>query len=166
MTCEVEVAEAANWFGEQLFEPNEQREIFTKRLKVCARPDFGRAHPAPCKVAKAFPPDPPPFAAVLVQELLTARFEGHWYPEEPHRGCAFRSIMSTVNALDPLLLRAAESTGQRGLFDSFNRVFSEVGEVNCWVRAAPPSSAALFFPREHDLVLGRVLAARFPPPGH
>ena len=60
MTCEVEVAEAANWFGEQLFEPNEQREIFTKRLKVCARPDFGRAHPAPCKVAKAFPPDPPP----------------------------------------------------------------------------------------------------------
>ena len=31
-------------------------------------------------------------------------------------------------------MRAAESTGQRGLYDSFNRVFAEVGEVNCWVR--------------------------------
>ena len=50
-----------------------------------------------------------------------------------------------MNSIDPLLLRAAESTGQRGLFDSFNRVFSEVGEVNCWVRA-PAHARALVAP--------------------
>ena len=68
------------------------------------------------------------------QELLTARFQGHWYPEEPHRGCAYRALLSTVQTLDPLLLKAAESTGQRGLLESFNRVFGDAGEVNCWVR--------------------------------
>jgi len=95
----VEVTHAANWFGEQLFDPNEQRSIFVDRLR----------------------------------ELLMARYEEHWYPEEPHRGCAYRALMSTVNQIDPLLLRAAESTGQRGLFESFNRVFADVGEVNCWI---------------------------------
>ena len=34
MGCETEVAKAAEWFGEQLFEPNEQRQIFVDRLKV------------------------------------------------------------------------------------------------------------------------------------
>ena len=81
----------------------------------------------------------------LSQDLLTTRYKGHWYPEEPHRGCAYRALLSTVNSIDPLLLRAAESTGQRGLFDSFNRVFSEVGEVNCWVRA-PAHARALVAP--------------------
>jgi len=97
--CEVEVGHAVQWFGEQLFEPNEQRQIFMDRLR----------------------------------DLLMSRYEGHWYPEEPHRGCAFRALLSTVNQLDPLLLRAAESTGQRGLFESFNRVFADAGEVNCWI---------------------------------
>ena len=69
------------------------------------------------------------------QELLLARFQGHWYPDEPHRGCAYRALMSNINSLDPLLLRAAEATGQRGLHESFIRVFSEAGEVTCWVRA-------------------------------
>jgi len=97
--CEVEVMHAANWFGEQLFEPNEQRAIFVERL----------------------------------QELLNTRFQGHWYPEEPHRGCAFRALLSTVNCLDPLLLRAAESTGQRGLQESFIKHFGDAGEVTCWI---------------------------------
>ena len=70
------------------------------------------------------------------QDLLIKRFEGHWYPEEPHRGCAYRALISTVSCVDPLLMRAAEVTGQRGLCESFMRVFSDVGEVNCWVRAA------------------------------
>jgi hypothetical protein len=82
-------------------------------------------------------PEPDPLNRVR-QDLLMSRYEGHWYPEEPHRGCAFRALLSTVNQLDPLLLRAAESTGQRGLFESFNRVFADAGEVNCWVRATPP----------------------------
>lgn len=76
--------------------------------------------------------------ATPLQELLVARYEGHWYPNEPHRGCAYRVIMSTVNQLDPLLLRAAESTGQRGVTESFIRVFSEAGEVTCWVRIRRP----------------------------
>ena len=36
MGCEKEVNSAATWFAEQLFEPNEQREIFLNRLKVRA----------------------------------------------------------------------------------------------------------------------------------
>ena len=72
------------------------------------------------------------------QDLLVKRFEGHWYPEEPHRGCAYRAMISTVNQLDPLLMRAAETTGQRGLCEAFMRVFSDAGEVNCWVRASAP----------------------------
>lgn len=71
----------------------------------------------------------------LLQDLLVKRFEGHWYPDEPHRGCAYRALISTVSQLDPLLMRAAESTGQRGLCESFMRVFADAGEVNCWVRA-------------------------------
>jgi len=96
---QLEVQAAATWFGEQLYEPNEQRDIFADRLR----------------------------------DLLLARFEGHWYPEEPHRGCAYRALLSTVNCLDPLLLRAVESTGQRGLCESFNKVFSESGEITCWI---------------------------------
>ena len=69
----------------------------------------------------------------LEQDILVKRFEGHWYPDEPHRGCAYRALISTVSSVDPLLLRAAETTGQRGLCESFMKVFSDVGEVNCWV---------------------------------
>lgn len=34
--CEREVSIAVNWFGEQLFEANEQRNIFVERLRVRA----------------------------------------------------------------------------------------------------------------------------------
>lgn len=105
-SCAHEVAVAATWFAEQLFEPNDQRSIFCDRL----------------------------------QELLIARYQGHWYPDEPHRGCAFRSLLSTVNAMDPLLLRAADATGHRGVQESFMRCFSDAGEVTCWVSCAPPNA--------------------------
>jgi hypothetical protein len=105
-SCAHEVAVAATWFAEQLFEPNDQRSIFCDRL----------------------------------QELLIARYQGHWYPDEPHRGCAFRSLLSTVNAMDPLLLRAADATGHRGVQESFLRCFSDAGEVTCWVSCAPPNA--------------------------
>ena len=42
-------------------------------------------------------------------------------------------MISSVNQIDPLLMRAAESTGQRGLYESFVRVFADAGEVCCWV---------------------------------
>ena len=42
MSCEVEVEQAATWFAEQLFEPNEQRQIFHDCLKVRARPSSVR----------------------------------------------------------------------------------------------------------------------------
>jgi len=70
---------------------------------------------------------------VFVQELLNARYQGHWYPDEPHRGCAYRALLSTVNSIDPLMLRAADSTGHRGLQESFMRQFSDAGEVTCWI---------------------------------
>ena len=94
----------------------------------------------------------------LVQALLNARYAGHWYPEEPHRGCAYRAVLSTVNQIDPLLLRAAEKTGQRGLFESFNRVFADVGEVNCWVRSTSPPLPLAFAPQLHpaDRLHGRM----------
>lgn len=40
-----------------------------------------------------------------VKAELEERYTGHWYPDEAHRGCAFRSL--TCNGtLDPLLVRA------------------------------------------------------------
>ena len=53
-------------------------------------------------------------------------------PRQPHRGCGFRAIVSSVGNIDSLLM-AAESTGQRGLYESFVRVFADAGEVSCWV---------------------------------
>jgi len=44
--CEQEVLAAATWFGEQLFEPNEQRAIFVDRLQVRGRTLFSL--PVPC----------------------------------------------------------------------------------------------------------------------
>ena len=58
-----EINAAVAWFGEQLYDQPEQRQIFTDRLR----------------------------------ELLVTRYEGHWYPDEPHRGCGYRALLSTVN---------------------------------------------------------------------
>ncbi|XP_034773400.2 protein Tob2-like, partial [Acipenser ruthenus] len=42
--------------------------------------------------------------------LLRARYEGHWYPERPLRGSAFRCL-HIGGVLDPLLEQAARSSG-------------------------------------------------------
>ena len=136
---QAEIEIASTWFAEQLFDPNEQREIFCTKLRVRRAAPFilfysRRTHPLLLHFPGGLTRSPALLLFLHAQDLLTARYEGHWYPEEPHRGCAYRAILSTVNQIDPLLMRAAESTGQRGLYDSFNRVFAEVGEVNCWVR--------------------------------
>lgn len=49
--------------------------------------------------------------AMELSLLLEARFTGHWYPDEPHRGCAFRAIACDGQAVDPLLKRAAVAAG-------------------------------------------------------
>merc|ERR1711959_363415 len=41
---------------------------------------------------------------------LRSRFEGHWYPECPFRGSAFRSIVNDIR-LDPALEAAATASG-------------------------------------------------------
>lgn len=49
--------------------------------------------------------------AMELSMLLEARFTGHWYPEEPHRGCAFRAISCDGGTVDALLKRAAVAAG-------------------------------------------------------
>jgi len=45
-----------------------------------------------------------------VRSLLVERFAGHWHPEEPHRGCAFRALTSN-GSLDPLIAQAVKQAG-------------------------------------------------------
>jgi len=72
------------------------------------------------------------FAARL-QELIVEHNRGHWYVDEPHRGCAYRALTSTTNACDPMLLRAAEAAGVKDLLTTFCKQFSDVGEVIMWI---------------------------------
>mmetsp|Transcript_7585 Transcript_7585/g.17400 ORF Transcript_7585/g.17400 Transcript_7585/m.17400 type:complete len:198 (+) Transcript_7585:58-651(+) len=43
-------------------------------------------------------------------KILMARFEGHWYPDEPRRGHAFRCIVNEARC-DSALTKAAEAAG-------------------------------------------------------
>jgi len=72
------------------------------------------------------------FASKL-QELIVERNRGHWYPEEPHRGCAYRSMMMNTNGCDPLILKAAEGAGVKDILGCFCKHMSEFGEVICWI---------------------------------
>ena len=42
--------------------------------------------------------------------LLTKKFEGHWYPEHPNKGSAYRCI-SLCDQLDGVLIKAAKESG-------------------------------------------------------
>lgn len=49
-----------------------------------------------------------------LQAALAERYNEHWYPDEPHRGCAFRAL--TCNGkLDPLLVQVAKASGVKCL---------------------------------------------------
>ena len=91
------------------------------------------------------------------QELIVEHNRGHWYVDEPHRGCAYRALTSTTNACDPMLLRAAEAAGVKDLLTTFCKQFSDVGEVIMWVRAA---AARAHFRARRPL---SPLPARLPP---
>lgn len=137
-----EAAACAGWLGEQLYEQPDQREIFTSRLTVRRRaakrfpPTRGGYAACPRltpRAALSIPAKCAPRLLPFAQDLIVEKVQGHWYPEEPHRGCAYRALMSSLLALDPLLLQAAETTGQRGLQEQFGKAFAEAGEVICWV---------------------------------
>lgn len=54
------------------------------------------------------PSDSPQLAdlrVALVNEM-EARYTGHWYPSEAHRGCAFRAVQNNGAMVDPLIERA------------------------------------------------------------
>lgn len=63
-------------------------------------------------VAELLPADSPKRGdlAASIQGELEERYDGHWYPAEPHRGCAYRSLTFNVE-LDPLLVRALRRAG-------------------------------------------------------
>lgn len=44
-----------------------------------------------------------------VQAELLKHYEGHWYPDQAHRGCAFRSLSCCNGKLDPVLARAIKT---------------------------------------------------------
>lgn len=41
---------------------------------------------------------------------LTQKFDGHWYPEKPQKGSAYRCIL-IAEQLDPVLVEAAKESG-------------------------------------------------------
>jgi len=51
--------------------------------------------------------------AQSLQEMMNSHYEGHWYVDEPHRGCAYRSLTYAPPLVDGLLMRAAEEAGVR-----------------------------------------------------
>jgi len=81
-------------------------------------------------------PDQPDLRAAFsarLRELLVERNRGHWYVDEPHRGCGYRALMCTTNACDPTLVQAAEGVGIKDLLSNFCKQFGDVGEVICWL---------------------------------
>jgi len=66
-----------------------------------------------------------------MQELLAERFKGHWYPDEPHRGCAYRAVTWNPHTADRLLIRAAEHAGIRDPFSL--KPAEHSGELILWI---------------------------------
>mmetsp|Transcript_65712 Transcript_65712/g.109176 ORF Transcript_65712/g.109176 Transcript_65712/m.109176 type:complete len:242 (-) Transcript_65712:235-960(-) len=66
-----------------------------------------------------------------LQEVLMERYQDHWYPDEPHRGCAYRAITYAPPIIDPLLLRAAELAGVHDA--AFSKQHQTEPEILLWV---------------------------------
>uniref|UniRef100_A0A8C5H3W5 Anti-proliferative protein domain-containing protein n=1 Tax=Gouania willdenowi TaxID=441366 RepID=A0A8C5H3W5_GOUWI len=82
--------------------------------------------------------------AVVLQE----KFEGHWYPENPSKGQAYR-YCSVGHTMDPELLRACRESGIK---------YSDLGlpwEITLWVdpgEKSPPSPLTCSFVSVFELI--------------
>lgn len=65
--------------------------------------------------------------AVSLQAVLGERYKGHWYPQEPHRGAAFRSLECT-DALDKWIARAAEMAAVQ-----HSELRAALGTLRMWI---------------------------------
>ena len=65
-------------------------------------------------------------------ERLNKRFEGHWFVDQPHRGCAFRCVDKTTLGMDCDLTVAAQAAGIdfRHSFPPSFTVWIDPGEVS------------------------------------
>lgn len=46
-----------------------------------------------------------------VEKGILSKFQGHWYPEKPSKGAAYRCIAVSNEKIDPVILRAARQSG-------------------------------------------------------
>jgi len=68
----------------------------------------------------------------VLRELIITKISEHWYPENPAKGQAYRSLSIDKKAhIDPLLSRAAASVGIE--ISSFLAYFTKVDSVLMWV---------------------------------
>jgi len=63
-----------------------------------------------------------------LEEMMSAKYENHWYPIQPDRGHAYRSIMCDRRVIDNLLLAAAKSAHIPNLRERFSEA-----ELIMWV---------------------------------
>mmetsp|Transcript_34551 Transcript_34551/g.90497 ORF Transcript_34551/g.90497 Transcript_34551/m.90497 type:complete len:178 (-) Transcript_34551:1273-1806(-) len=49
--------------------------------------------------------------SATLEQIMSDRWAGHWHPENPERGSAYRCISITDGRLDPLLREACERAG-------------------------------------------------------
>uniref|UniRef100_A0A6B2LNB2 Anti-proliferative protein domain-containing protein n=1 Tax=Arcella intermedia TaxID=1963864 RepID=A0A6B2LNB2_9EUKA len=98
------------------------------------------------------------FFSVLVS-LMSSRFHNHWYPEDPLRGHAYRSIsFDTMNEIDSLLLKAAQVADIKSLRVSMH---PDIEHVVMWINpgevivkrfyTSRPTSEDIIFSRIYDM---------------
>eukprot|EP00035_Acanthoeca_spectabilis_P009727 m.171640 g.171640 ORF g.171640 m.171640 type:complete len:175 (-) comp14818_c0_seq3:2071-2595(-) len=63
-----------------------------------------------CHTMKELPSNFPEIPTTL-EQLMLDRWTGHWHPDEPERGSAYRCISVSGGRLDPLLRAACDKAG-------------------------------------------------------
>ncbi|XP_002738308.1 protein BTG2-like [Saccoglossus kowalevskii] len=49
--------------------------------------------------------------AKQLHDVLKLHYQQHWFPENPHKGSAYRCLRTCCNRMDPLIARAGELAG-------------------------------------------------------